>query len=93
MKKPDSTNDSSEHHNEPPASVVTTLRARGSASSDSAMPDIDLDELRAAIEELPELNATKVVALHRRIINGDYKVDSERLAKSIIALESTLEDK
>lgn len=54
-------------------------------------PDIDLDELRAAIDELPEMNATKVVSVHRRIVNGDYKIDSERLAGKLIELESSLD--
>jgi len=47
--------------------------------------------LRAAIDELPEMNATKVVALHRRIVNGDYQIDSERLAGKLIELESSLD--
>jgi anti-sigma28 factor (negative regulator of flagellin synthesis) len=52
---------------------------------------VDLNELRAAIDELPELNVTKVVALHRRIVNGDFKIDSERLAGKLIELESSLD--
>ena len=54
-------------------------------------PDIDLDELRAALDELPTINATKVVSLHRRIVNGDYKVDSERLAEKLMELEASLD--
>ena len=75
--------------------MVTQLQARipsaPSAVLETQEPDIDLNELRAAIDELPELNATKVVALHRRIVNGDYKVDSERLAAKLIELESSLD--
>jgi len=52
---------------------------------------MDFDELRAAIDELPELNSTKIVALHRRIVNGDCKIDSERLASKLIELESSLD--
>ena len=76
-------------------SVVTRLQtpipSAPRAALESQEPDIDLNELRAAIDELPELNATKVVALHRRIVNGDYKVDSERLAAKLIELESALD--
>lgn len=70
--------------------MVTRLQAKreNPVSSES---DIDLDALRAAIDELPTLNATKVVALHRRIVNGDYKIDSERLAEKMIALEASLD--
>jgi anti-sigma28 factor (negative regulator of flagellin synthesis) len=71
--------------------VVTQLRANITSAPKATEPEIDLNELRAAIDELPELNATKVVALHRRIVNGDYKIDSERLAGKLIELESSLD--
>ena len=76
-------------------SVVTRLQAKMPVAHEPAPraqePDIDLDELRAAIDDLPELNATKLVALHRRIVNGDYKIDSERLADKMIELEYSLD--
>jgi flagellar biosynthesis anti-sigma factor FlgM len=72
-------------------SVVTQLRVNTSNAPKTTEPDIDFDELRAAIDELPELNSTKIVALHRRIVNGDYKIDSERLASKLIELESSLD--
>lgn len=72
-------------------SVVTQLQPHAASPAQTLEPDIDLNELRAVIDELPELNATKVVALHRRIVNGDYKVDSERLAEKLIELESSLD--
>ena len=70
--------------------VVTQLRANITSAPETTQPDVDLNELRAAIDELPELNVTKVVALHRRIVNGDSKIDSERLAGKLIELESSL---
>lgn len=71
--------------------VVTQLRANITSAPKTTQPDVDLNELRAAIDELPELNVTKVVALHRRIVNGDFKIDSERLAGKLIELESSLD--
>jgi anti-sigma28 factor (negative regulator of flagellin synthesis) len=71
--------------------VVTQLRANITNAPKTTQPDVDLNELRAAIDELPELNVTKVVALHRRIVNGDFKVYSERLAGRLIELESLLD--
>ncbi|MBL6906361.1 MAG: flagellar biosynthesis anti-sigma factor FlgM [Gammaproteobacteria bacterium] len=68
-------------------SVVTSLQR----DKQQVEPDIDLDELRAALDELPTINATKVVSLHRRIVNGDYKVDSERLAEKLMELEASLD--
>lgn len=73
-------------------SVVTRLRARSSATDGSPLSSIDMDALRVAIDELPTLDATKVVSLHRRIVNGDYKIDSQRLAEKLIDLESSLDD-
>ena len=67
--------------------VVTSLQR----DKQQVEPVIDLDELRAALDELPTINATKVVSLHRRIVNGDYKVDSERLAEKLMELEASLD--
>lgn len=71
--------------------MVTQLRAKNADASKTIEPDVDLDTLRAAIDELPELNASKLVSLHRRIVNGNYKIDSERLAEKLLELESSLD--
>ena len=47
--------------------------------------------LKAAIDQLPEINAAKVVDLHHRIIRNEYKIDSEQLAKNLLALEKSLD--
>ena len=74
-------------------SVVTSLLRDRQRDKQQAEPEpaIDLDELRAALDELPTINATKVVSLHRRIFNGDYKVDSDRLAEKLMELEASLD--
>ena len=72
-------------------SVVTSLLRDRQKDKQQALPAVDLDELRAALDELPTINATKVVSLHRRIVNGDYKVDSERLAEKLMELEASLD--
>ncbi|MDG1026315.1 MAG: flagellar biosynthesis anti-sigma factor FlgM [Gammaproteobacteria bacterium] len=72
-------------------SVVTSLLRDRQKDKQQALPAVDLDELRAALDELPTINATKVVSLHRRIVNGDYKVDSDRLAKKLMELEASLD--
>ena len=71
--------------------VVTQLRANITSAPETTQPDVDLNEIRAAIDELPELNVTRVVALHRRIINSDCKIDPERLAGKLIELESSMD--
>jgi len=82
------------HHNasqEMLSHVVTQLRANITSAPETTQLDVGLNELRVAIDEHPELNVTKVVALHRRIVNGDYKIDSERLAGKLMELESSLD--
>ena len=71
--------------------MVTSLLRDRQRDKQQAEPAIDLDELRAALDELPTINATKVVSLHRRIFNGDYKVDSDRLAEKLMELEASLD--
>ena len=79
-----------EHHSEMDRPVVTKLRVNIQKAD---QPDIDLDKICATVDELPELNATKIVALDRRIGNGYYKIDSERLSGKLIELESSLDSK
>jgi len=72
--------------------VVTQLHGVTSmTASDRQDSDIDLAKLRASIDEVPEMNATKLVALHRRIVNGDYKIDSETIASKLLELESQID--
>lgn len=51
---------------------------------------VDLSALEAAIAQLPEIDAARVVDLHNRIIAGEYKIESDRLAGKLIDLESSL---
>ena len=71
--------------------MVTRLQAQRAEPEIDKEADIDLGELRAAIDELPSMNATKVVDLHRRIGNGEYKIDVQRLAEKMIELESSID--
>ena len=49
-----------------------------------------LASLKESIEQLPAIDATRVVRLHHRIIAGDYEIDSGRLAEKLLSLESLL---
>lgn len=49
-----------------------------------------LQELKETIDQLPDINASKVVQLHQRIIAGEYVVDLDRLTDKLLALESAL---
>ena len=81
------------------SNVVTRLstrprnRARTTNSDALALssPALDLQMLKTAIEQLPEINAARVVDLHHRIIAREYKVDAKQLAKKMLALEKSLD--
>ena len=57
----------------------------------SAEETAQLSALSKSIVHLPEIDAAKVVELHRRIMAGEYEIDSEKLAAKIIGLENELE--
>lgn len=72
-------------------SVVTRLRETPVEPDANTDAIIDLEEMLAAIDELPSIDATKVVSLHRRIMNEDYRIDTKRLAEKLIDLEAALD--
>ncbi|MFN3164653.1 MAG: flagellar biosynthesis anti-sigma factor FlgM [Pseudohongiellaceae bacterium] len=80
-----------------PSTTVTPLsqhrrKVLGLAQRPAAEPvdEARLASLRETIEQLPELDATRVVRLHHRIVAGDYEIDSNRLAEKLLSLESLL---
>ncbi len=81
------------------SSVVTRLstrpknRARTTNSDALALssPALDLQMLKTAIEQLPEISAARVVDLHHRIIADEYKIDARQLAKKMLDLEKSLD--
>ncbi len=72
-------------------SVVTRLRETPVEPDANTDAIIDLEEMLAAIDELPSIDATKLVSLHRRIMNEDYRIDTQRLAEKLIDLEAALD--
>ena len=65
------------------------FRAEESQASLATEP-IDWERIGELIEELPEIDATKVVRLHNQIITEEYKIDTKKIAKNIIETELTL---
>lgn len=99
MDKPDSSI-SGKAYKGGPSTTVTPLsqhrrEALGRAQRRAAEPvdETRLASLRETIEQLPELDATRVVRLHHRIVSGDYDIDSNRLAEKLLSLESLLNRK
>ena len=79
--------------------VVTQFNARRREGvSDSAsykavlnpQDDALLSQLCEAVEQLPDLDATRVVQMHQRLLDTEYKVDAERLADRLLGLEAAL---
>lgn|GEM_PF-1634837 len=83
----------------PTRGVVTKLstrrkkRVRPEHSDAIALssPVINLQMLKSAIEQHPEINAAKVMDLHHRISNNEYKIDAEKLASKLLAFEKSLD--
>jgi len=65
---------------------------RGSTQSQiaPAVSEKALLELKETIDQLPDVNATKVVQLHQRIMADEYVVNLDRLTDKLLALESAL---
>ncbi|MEX2598283.1 MAG: flagellar biosynthesis anti-sigma factor FlgM [Dehalococcoidia bacterium] len=63
--------------------------ARFKASLDPATRDL-LAILEQTIDQLPDMDATRLVQLYQRISAGEYEIDAERLAEKLLELEQAL---
>jgi len=52
---------------------------------------IDVNALESRINQLPDIDAARVVELHNRIIACEYEFNSQSLAYKLIVLESILD--
>lgn len=52
---------------------------------------VNLQLLKSAIEQHPEINAAKIIDLHHRISNNEYKINAEKLASKLLAFEKSLD--
>lgn len=50
----------------------------------------DLQAMEARLAELPEVDSGRVEELRNQIANGEYNIDSQRVADRILAFESDL---
>ncbi len=76
--------------------VVTSLHARretaSSADADLELLAQQLERLKQHLDELPEVDATRVIQIHNRLQAGDYQVDASSVAEKLMALEASLQD-
>lgn len=56
----------------------------------NAIPKLALKQLKDSIDQLPEINATRVVQLHQRIMASEYVIDLDRLTDKLLTLEGEL---
>ncbi len=71
------------------ASIQSAGGARKFKASLATEP-IDWKCIGELIEQLPEIDAAKVVRLHNQIIAEEYKIDTRKIAKKIMEMELTL---
>lgn len=76
------------------ASTVSPL-GRSPRRNDTGSRRADDEALLAALQrqiaQAPAINPTRVVQLHHRISNGEYRVDAERVAEKILDFERSLD--
>lgn len=52
--------------------------------------NVDLAELKEKIDQLPDINAARVVKLHDRITAGEYEIDIPALVDKMLNFERSL---
>ncbi|MBL4820631.1 MAG: flagellar biosynthesis anti-sigma factor FlgM [Gammaproteobacteria bacterium] len=67
---------------------VASQTGESSVNTDELLEQ--LEKLTARISQLPEIDAARIVELHDRISRGEYKINSESLAKKILQLEADI---
>jgi negative regulator of flagellin synthesis FlgM len=78
-----------------PAAIGSANVQKGSVSGTSdtvhiSSQAIDLQGLEAHINELPEVDAAKVADLRAQIANGQYEINSSKIADKILGFEAEL---
>ena len=81
-------------------SVVTEFRNKRNSKAEAearlSPDDLQLlaeqvERLKQHLDELPEVDATRVIQIYNRIQAGSYQVDADRLAEKLSAMESALD--
>jgi negative regulator of flagellin synthesis FlgM len=78
-----------------PVAIGSANAQKGSVSGTSdtvhiSSQAIDLQGLEAHINELPEVDAAKVADLRAQIANGQYEINSSKIADKILGFEAEL---
>lgn len=82
------------------SSVVTEFRNKRNSKEEAearlSPDDLQLlaeqvERLKQHLDELPEVDATRVIQIYNRIQSGSYQVDADCLAEKLSAMESALD--
>jgi len=72
---------------------LSSKRKRSASPAERlATEGVDMPHLLTELEQLSEVNASRVVKLHDRIAAGEYIIDSRRVAQKMIDFEASLDD-
>ncbi|PCJ18097.1 MAG: hypothetical protein COA96_17130 [SAR86 cluster bacterium] len=99
MKKPaPNSNHTLIGKNRSDSSVVTRFsverisrKASTDLSAELAKIAIDVNELEAAIQELPVVDTARLVDIHNRIESNEYSINSDSIAAKLLSIETALD--
>lgn len=64
----------------------------GNEDARSLEQDLELlARLRRQIDQVPDIDAARIVELHDRIMRGEYRIDSQKLADNLADFEADLD--
>lgn len=88
----DSQTDSTQRKGSHSQANVSTEAASANTQDAVSISDraSDLQALETQVKALPEVDMAKVEAIRNRIDNGDYQIDSTRLADKMLSFEQQL---
>jgi negative regulator of flagellin synthesis FlgM len=75
-----------------PASQGAAVPIRVPLAQDGGANVVGSEELKARIKQEPEFDRAKVDAIRDAIKNGQYPLDSRRIAESFVAIEQLISD-
>ncbi len=71
--------------------VAKPTMAPTSKKPEHSAETIDVNALESRINQLPDIDAARIVELHNRIMACEYEFNSQSLADKLIGLESILD--
>jgi len=71
--------------------VAKPTMAPTSKKPEHSAETIDVNALESRINQLPDIDAARIVELHNRIMDCEYEFNSQSLADKLIGLESILD--